>query len=210
MSRAREQILSRVYAAARPEPAPVPWQSRRRFDDLAARFTQTLTDGGGRVVRAESLDDTAAKLGDLLKELGARRVIANDEPPLDRLDPAVRWPDYEWHIAGKSGGDLRAFCAAADVGLSGAAAAFAETGTVVMACGTGQSRAATLLPPVHIALVSTARLVADIFAWAAARAGDMPAAVTFVSGPSKTADIEQTLAIGVHGPGRFIVVLYDG
>jgi L-lactate dehydrogenase complex protein LldG len=67
---------------------------------------------------------------------------------------------------------------------------------------------ATLLPPVHIALVPESRLTADLFTWTAARQGPLPANVTLVSGPSKTADIEQTMAIGVHGPKRFIVVLY--
>jgi len=66
----------------------------------------------------------------------------------------------------------------------------------------------SLLPPVHIALVAAGCLTSDILTWAAARPGDLPASVTAISGPSKTADIEQTLAIGMHGPKRVIVILY--
>jgi L-lactate dehydrogenase complex protein LldG len=110
---------------------------------------------------------------------------------------------------GQTPGDLKAVCAAADVGISGADAALAETGSVVISSGPGRSRLATLLPPVHVALVSTTLLTSDLFTWTAARQGDLPANVVLVSGPSKTADIEQVLAIGVHGPKRFIVVLYD-
>jgi L-lactate dehydrogenase complex protein LldG len=72
---------------------------------------------------------------------------------------------------------------------------------------------ATLLPPLHVALVPATRLTTDIFSWRAARTAStvsqVPANITLVSGPSKTADIEQTLAVGMHGPRRLVVLLYD-
>ena len=109
---------------------------------------------------------------------------------------------------GETEGDLRAFCAEADAGLSGAGAALAETGSIIISSGPTNSRLATLLPPVHLALVPTSCLTADLFTWLAARRGEWPAALTMISGPSKTSDIEQTLITGVHGPKRFIVILY--
>ncbi len=102
----------------------------------------------------------------------------------------------------------QAVCAQADVGVSGADAALAETGTVILRSGSGRSRLVTLLPPIHLALVPVKCLQPDLFTWIADREGPLPAGLTLVSGPSKTGDIEQTLAIGVHGPKRFIVVLY--
>jgi len=207
---AREEILGRLKRAARGEVHPPVWQSRRNFDDLARRFTDSLTAVKGEVIRAKSLDEAWEELGKLLDQFQAHKVVANDEPPLSEIDLSGRWPTPEWHIVGRSQGDLREFCALADVGLSGASAALAETGSIVIESGAGRSRMATLLPPLHIALVATSLLTADIFTWAASRRNSsMPAGLTLVSGPSKTADIEQTLAVGVHGPKRLIVLLYD-
>lgn len=205
---AREAILNRLRASIRQEARPSAWRSRRRFDELAARFDESLTQAKGEVIRANDLPQALARLGDLLARLEAQQVVVNEEPPLADLNFEARWPSIQWHVVGRSKGDLREFCARADVGLSGAIAALAETGSIAVESGPGRSRLATLLPPVHIALVPTSRLTADIFTWVSARRGAMPAALTLISGPSKTADIEQTLAVGVHGPTRFIVILF--
>ncbi len=209
MTSARDEVLKRLHASVRGHEAPPPvWQTDRQFDDLVSRFDEALTGVGGEVIRAESRSVVLDRLGDLLRELGAARVVVNDEPPFDDVDVQTRWPDVDWHTVGHTAGDLRAFCAAADVGLSGADAALAETGSVVVSSGPGKSRLATLLPPVHIALVAADRLTTDLFTWTAARPESMPANLTLISGPSKTGDIEQVMAVGVHGPKRFIVILY--
>jgi L-lactate dehydrogenase complex protein LldG len=210
MPSARETILGRLRARMRggDDQRPVPWASRRAFDDLAARFVTTLREGDGEAEQLPTLEAALARLDDLLRAMGAQQIVANDVAPLHTLDLPGRWPAYDWHVVGCTDGDLRAFCGAADVGLGGADAALAETGTVVISSGPGRSRLATLLPPVYIALVPVACLTPDIFTWTAARQGDLPANVTLVSGPSKTADIEQTLAVGVHGPRRFVALLY--
>ena len=205
----REQILASLHQHQRAVTHPPAWETRRRFDDLAERFTASLTAGAGEVHRAVNLAEALDILGQVLVELPARMVAVNAEPPLDGIDLAARWPDVEWLVAGPSGTDLRAFCAAADVGITGVDAALAETGTIVVSSGPGKSRLVSLLPPVHIALVPTSSLTVDLFTWTAARGGAMPASVTLISGPSKTADIEQVMAIGVHGPKRLIVILYD-
>ncbi|MGB4871273.1 MAG: LUD domain-containing protein, partial [Candidatus Promineifilaceae bacterium] len=85
----------------------------------------------------------------------------------------------------------------------------AETGSVILSSGPAQSRMATLLPPIHIVLLPTSRLTSDIFTWTQARQETIPANITLISGPSKTADIEQTMAVGVHGPKRFVVIVYE-
>ncbi len=205
----REQILASLRQQERAVTHPPAWETRRRFDDLAERFTASLTAGAGEVHRAASLAEALEILGQLLAELPARQVAVNAEPPVEGIDLAARWPNVEWHVTGHSSGDLRAFCAAADAGITGVDAALAETGTIVVSSGPGKSRLVSLLPPVHIALVPTSSLTVDLFTWTAARGGAMPASVTLISGPSKTADIEQVMAIGVHGPKRLIVVLYE-
>ncbi len=206
---ARDEILSTLRAKERDTAHPPAWRSRRQFDDLADEFEQALNTAQGQVIRAQSLAQATAALDELLRELDAKTVVANAEPPLSELKLPTRYPNLNWHIVGQSEGDLRAFCATADVGLSSAEAALAETGSIVISSGSGRSRLSTLLPPVHIALVPTSCLTADLFTWTAARKEPPPSSVTLISGPSKTADIELTIAVGVHGPKRFIVVLYD-
>lgn len=208
---AREDILGALRGKVRGDAAHFgAWPTSRRYDDLAAQFAEALAAAHGETMREDSLEAALDRLGTLLGELGVRRAVVNDEPPLDALDLPARWPEVDWHIVGRTAGDLRAACAAADVGLSGADAALAETGSIVVGSGPGRSRLATLLPPVHVALVSEARLTTDLFTWTAARQGALPACQTVISGPSKTADIEQTLTVGMHGPKRLIVILYRG
>lgn len=205
---AREEILNRLQSKARKETSPPAWRSQREFADLAIRFTESLTAAEGEVRRADNLELAWGEVDAILREVGAQAVVANDDLLLSAVTLTQRWPDCEWHIVGHTKGDLRQFCAQADVGLSGVETALAETGSVIVSSGPGKSRLATLLPPVHVALVPVSCLMPDIFTWTAARGGKMPANVTIISGPSKTGDIEFTLVLGAHGPKRMIVVLY--
>lgn len=205
----RAKILDQLRQKTRAVDHPGVWASRREYGDLPGRFMQALTAVYGEPHLTENLADATTKLSQILADLGAKRVLINDEAPLAGLNLPVRWPHITWHVVGQTGDDLRAFAAEADVGISGAAAALAETGSVIITSGPGRSRVATLFPPVHIVLLPTSAITADLFTFTAARQGNLPANLTFVSGPSKTADIEQTMAIGVHGPKRFIVILYQ-
>ena len=201
----RDGILGRLKQVKRDEPMPPPWQSRRDFPDLAERFAQALTAVKGEVHQTDSLAAAYELTNQLLRQLEAKKVVLNDERPLHNLP---RLPHITYHQAGLENQTLRDFCATADAGLTSADAALAETGTIIVTSGPGKSRLVSLLPPVHIALVPTAVLTTDLFTWAAAFNRQLPANLNFISGPSKTADIEQTMAVGVHGPKRFIVVLY--
>lgn len=206
---AREEILQRLRAGARPEAAvlPQPWRSRRAFPDLLAQFEMALLAVKGEVVRAADWETAVAETLRLLADLGAERVVVDGggERPLTDIPWSAHNPAI--HFAFPGADDWRDRCAAADVGLSGAVAALAETGTIIVQSGPDQSRLTTLLPPVHIALLPAARLLPDLFAWTQARQSAPPANFTLISGPSKTADIEQTLSIGVHGPKRLVVVV---
>lgn len=205
---AREEILGRLRENAEIVPMPPVWQSGRRYADLTAQFEESLTAVGGQVIRAGSFDEAVAALGNLLRKIEVERAVVNEERPLIEANLPHQFPDVDWHIVGQNDGDLRDFCAIADVGISSAAAALAETGSVLIESGAGKSRMATLLPPVHIVMLPAERITADLFTWAAARNAPPPTNMVFVSGPSKTADIEQTLAVGVHGPKRFIVIVW--
>jgi L-lactate dehydrogenase complex protein LldG len=96
------------------------------------------------------------------------------------------------------------------VGITGAFCAIAETGTLMLLSGPRMPGATSLLPETHVAIVRTGRIVRGMEdAWALLRSEHpaMPRAVNFISGPSRTADIEQTLVLGAHGPYRVHVVL---
>jgi L-lactate dehydrogenase complex protein LldG len=105
---------------------------------------------------------------------------------------------------------LRAASAAADLGISVADAAIAETGTLVFRHRPGQGRALSLLPPVHLALLHERDLVADLavfFERLACEDRALESALTFVTGPSRTADIEMVITQGVHGPAKLQLLL---
>ncbi len=95
-------------------------------------------------------------------------------------------------------------------GLTGCFCAIAETGTVLLLSSPATPKVTALLPETHVCVVRTSRLVdtmEESFALVRAEVGDPPRAVFFVSGPSRTADIEQTIVIGAHGPYRVHVIL---
>ncbi|MBE2222537.1 MAG: lactate utilization protein [Anaerolineae bacterium] len=205
----RDLILNQLKEHAQVVAMPAPWVSHRDFADLADQFEQALTAVHGEVIRTDGLDEAVSALAELLTGLGVKTAVANSEPPLDSLDLPTAFPSIQWHIVEQTAGNLREFCVFADVGISSGDAGLAETGSVIISSGPGKSRLATLLPPVHIAILPTSKLTSDLFTWTAARQTATPSNITLVSGPSKTADIEQTMAIGVHGPKRFIVILYE-
>lgn len=98
-----------------------------------------------------------------------------------------------------------------DVGLTLAHGGIAETGTLVLWSGEQSPRLLSLVPPIHIAILHASRVVESLMAmitkenWAAG----LPTNVILVSSPSKTADIQQTLAYGAHGPKQLVVVLVE-
>ena len=101
--------------------------------------------------------------------------------------------------------------AAAEIGVTGCDAAIAETGTLAMLSAPGRSRVVSLLPPVHLAVVQRRDLCFTMAEFFERYASQVAAAssCTFITGPSRTADIELTLTLGIHGPGRVIVVIGD-
>jgi L-lactate dehydrogenase complex protein LldG len=98
------------------------------------------------------------------------------------------------------------------VSVTGAVAGVAETGTLLVRAGRAIANRLHLLPEAHVAVLPAASIVGsyeDALARLAA-AGPLPRAATFITGPSRTADIEKTPQIGVHGPRRLHIVVIDG
>jgi len=186
------------YRSVVPVDDPSPGGLRRRFVDEARR--------AGCVVHEASA--AAAGVAVVLGLIGGDAAISSWELghiPLPGLAAALDGAGVV-----RVGQD-----AAVRVGLTGADAALAATGSVVLLSGPGQPRAASLLPPVHVAVVAAGRIVPDLESWWAARAADLtairqPSSVVVITGPSRTADIAMQLVMGMHGPRELHVVVVDG
>ena len=209
---ARENILDRIRAAlgksaSRAEREDINAYMRQHAAgptpqaewNLAARFRERALNLASSVDEIHALEQLPAAVARYLREHNL---------PLQ----AVCWPDFaqlDWAVQGMNiaarpakGSDL--------VGITGAFCAIAETGTLVLLSGENTPAATSLLPETHVAVVRTSRIVKGMEeAWSLLR-GEypvMPRAVNFVSGPSRTADIEQTVTLGAHGPYRVHIVL---
>jgi L-lactate utilization protein LutC len=99
-----------------------------------------------------------------------------------------------------------------DVGITGAQAGIAETGTVVLDSSVERNRLVSLVPPIHIAILDASRIFLTLGeTLAALQTGEeLSPTITFITGPSRTADIELTLALGVHGPQELYVIINEG
>ncbi|HAT2712288.1 TPA: hypothetical protein I8303_000989 [Aeromonas hydrophila] len=96
-------------------------------------------------------------------------------------------------------------------GITHCAGAIADTGTLVLLPDGGEPRTLSLVPPCHVALLAASTIADNLAGLVAAGCWQqaMPTNLLLVSGPSKTADIQQTLAYGAHGPSRLLVVLVE-
>jgi L-lactate utilization protein LutC len=196
--------------------------------DLIARFRAELTRLGGAVHDARSVDDVAAIVVGLcetadtatvaggLRSAAGQKVLMWDESelPVASLGDALR--AHGIVILSQSpetaaSAAVRHELATAAVGITGADGALAETGSVVLASGPGRGRLASLLPPIHVALVRRSVVVESLPVFIARHPEAVTSGANFVAitGPSRTADIEHILARGVHGPKEIHVVLVD-
>jgi L-lactate dehydrogenase complex protein LldG len=111
------------------------------------------------------------------------------------------------------GGDEKHEQGKADIGLTGCESAIAETGTLAMTSGPGRPRSASLIPITHVVVIRRQDILLGMgeffrkFQAGASRDGSGLPYVVFITGPSRTADIELSLTLGVHGPGRVIAVI---
>jgi L-lactate dehydrogenase complex protein LldG len=105
--------------------------------------------------------------------------------------------------------ELRQLCATVDVGITSADYVLADTGTLVMIASPQEARMVSLLPPAHIAVVPIDRILTglDELFTVLPRPAEQSSSMVLITGPSRTADIEQILVRGVHGPGQITVVI---
>lgn len=159
----------------------------------------------------------------IVKGLDAELVVRTSHPMIERLelDEALAANSIESVLLTSRSGDLEPdqlqnIAARADIGITGVDYLIAETASASLVSREGMTRMASLLPPVHIAIAHIDQVVetlGDLLTLREAELADEDAPnwyMNLVSGPSKTADIEQTIVIGVHGPGEVHLIVITG
>jgi L-lactate dehydrogenase complex protein LldG len=167
-------------------------------------FAEQLTAVGAQYTTVQNETDAAAALAGILTAAGARRVAGSDAPLVQRLLQAVGNGLMIDRLERLSRDQLFA----CDAGVTTAQWGIADTGTLVLESARERSRLLSLVPPIHVALLST-RCICDSLADALARVSVASHAITFITGPSRTSDIELTLVVGVHGPQTVHVLLME-
>ncbi len=221
MTTSRTEILARMRRAkqrallpdvtgltpAPPEPPP--------FDrPLADVFAEALAAVQGELHRFDTVDAVADFVAGICQKQGQSQALGWDDLPLPGLAEALQARGVDLIPSRLSDPDRKENYARMRhllVGVTGAAAGLARTGSIVLHADAAHGRLASLLPDIHIALLPHDRLYPDIAAWiatdeAAARIAASSNTV-IITGPSRTADIAQTLTLGAHGPRELHVVL---
>ena len=192
MNPARENVLARVRAALRVEahrpPAPTTAPIFPPVTNPEARFREEFIALKGELI------DGAEKLREFLKSFAK---IATDESELVR----------------KMVGEGNASARDGDLGATSCDCLIAQTGSVVVSALSAGGRALSVLPPAHLVIARREQIVPDL---AAAMTllrqrydGRWPSALSVITGPSRTADIEKILVFGAHGPKRLVIYFAD-
>jgi L-lactate dehydrogenase complex protein LldG len=178
---------------------------------LVELFKHHLEAVDGHCVITQGESGIAGALTQIISELQktklrAQRLAISDAPEVERLLHLTDLEIEELAIT-PSASDIFGF----DAGITMAQAAIAETGTLVLDSAHERHRLVSLVPPVHIAIIDASQIYETLGeVLSVLRHGkDISPAVTFITGPSRTADIELTLAIGVHGPQELYVIVTE-
>jgi L-lactate dehydrogenase complex protein LldG len=192
-----------------------------RWEATLARFQREFERVGGVLHRVRSVHAVPALVAALARERQASAVLSWHPAALGfDPSPGLAAESVECHAMPDAVPDLarrarlREIAAATPIGLTGADLVLAETGTMILRSGPGKPRSTSLLPACHVAVFDRTVLVETLAqvgvfleAW---HAGDPPGAViSFITGPSRTADIELTLTRGVHGPKEVHAVFVE-
>jgi len=204
----RDNILHRIRTAlgrgagqAVAEPPP----ARIRVPEVALEARVASLLERVRALAGEAWESTDPR-GLVANAIAGKTAIASNAPCL-----------AEWGITSLPGvrsgitdrEELRELCAVADVGITSADYALGDTGTLVMLASPREARMISLLPPAHIAVVPRGRILTgldELFSLLPNPA-ELTSSMVLITGPSRTADIEQILVRGVHGPGSLTVVV---
>jgi len=167
--------------------------------DVLDAFRESLEMVGARCEVVENENEAASRLVDVVERFSATRVAISDSELVHRVVEAARIEAIK--------NASREVLFSSEIGITSAQWAIAETGTLVLESGSERHRLVSLVPPVHVCVLmarSIRRSMTEILEMADTNANRT---ITFITGASRTSDIELTLAIGVHGPGELHVIV---
>ncbi len=168
-------------------------------------FGQKFENLGGRLFRVPNAAAVVPAIAELLTQKNA---VASNSPFLRKCG-ITGLPQV--HAGFTDREELKAACAGADIGITSVDYALAATGSFVMLASPNEARLISLLPPAHIAIFPRSLILANLdeLLTILPRPADQTSSMVLITGPSRTADIEQILVRGVHGPGDIYAVIVD-
>ena len=199
--------------------------AEQRRSELVDGFIHRASEAGWKIHRVANFEDVAEEVTAVVREHGAKAVMRSDHDILNEvpLESALKAEGVDLGIAMRDPGDnadedlerrlaLRETSFDSEVGITGVDFAIAETGTVAMKPGAGSSRLVSLTPEVHIGVMTPESIIPsldELFALTRDQhlSGEHKGMVNLITGPSRTADIEANLVIGVHGPREVHLVI---
>lgn len=180
-------------------------EHERLFDEFALRAKNAAAE----IVRVKSVVEANAAIAKIVQEVSAKKVVLVESELCDHNCLNIALDDEKVKIY-YSQTDIARNAPDADVGISMVEFCIAETGSVCQDAISIESRLVSTLPTIHIALVYANHIVDDVSQAMEVIAHNFNHGyVSFITGPSRTADIERVLTIGVHGPSRFILIALE-
>lgn len=208
ISSSKENMLKKIRKAlSHSTPLPFPNSEgsapvfRPLQQDAEIEFAEQFTKLLGKFIYCINRQELAFQLSSLVRKQGWNKVFCLERDLLGQL--ALQ---FEEHLTDE---DL----AGCDAAITGCESLVARTGSIVLSSAQPGGRTTSVYAPIHICIAFTNQLVYDIKdALQAAKEkynDDLPSLITFATGPSRTADIEKTLVVGVHGPKEVYVFLVE-
>jgi L-lactate dehydrogenase complex protein LldG len=187
-------------------PGAPPAIGRLSPDEAVAAFVARAEASGSELHRVDTPADAPALIAQIVRQANLpARIVAGRDPVLATCLDGLAAQAFEVTF-GRASGDDRA-------SVTIAQAALGETGTLILASGADAPTTLNFLPELAICVVPRSRILAsyeDAIALLRARYGnDLPRAVNLITGPSRTADIEEILQIGAHGPKALRIILVE-
>jgi L-lactate dehydrogenase complex protein LldG len=209
VSPAKENILKKIRKAlsnSTPLPFPKSEGSESVFQpvqqELEVEFAEQFSKLQGRFIYCINQQELAFQLSSLVKKMDWHKVYCLEENLLQATGVQLEERLVKTGLAN------------CDVSITGCECLVARTGTIVLSAGQQSGRTTSVYAPIHICIAYTSQLVYDVkdaLQLVKDKYGDkLPSLITFATGPSRTADIEKTLVVGVHGPKEVYVFLVEG